>query len=432
MDIMKKKGIRNKIILIASALFAPLLVIQLVILVLLSKNIIGVLTAVILTAVVVAAILSAVIMALWSFLNPLVSVFAGNMAQDAADNKMMERIHKLAERNDSIGEMVRTANTAVSGFADILKGIKNAVDNLEDVSAEFGSTFDEMEASIQDTSGNVNIITGNTLSQVNNVHDMKDKIDSISMAIENINANIKALTKSTEVVESCQRDAGRIMDELISISKESGIAIEEVKHQTDRTNQSAQQIRTATEIIADISNQTNLLALNASIEAARAGEHGKGFAVVAEEIRILADQSKESTEQINHIVNELIANSDISVEITERVSESFVEQNKKVEETGHIFKSLDSEIARTGKAIREIDSEMTGLDRHKVLIGNSADEMTSFAEENAEQANLTSGNVSNLHEMAGNCTEMTKKVVSVSEELAGYIKKFDAGRILGN
>ena len=81
--------------------------------------------------------------------------------------------------------------------------------------------------------------------------------------------------------------------------------------------------------ILEIASQTNLLALNASIEAARAGEHGKGFAVVAEEIRILADQSKESTQHINSIVNELIANSDISVEITERVSESFMEQNKK-------------------------------------------------------------------------------------------------------
>lgn len=75
---------------------------------------------------------------------------------------------------------------------------------------------------------------------------------------------------------------------------------------------------------------------------------------------------------------------------------------------------------------------MTGLDKHKVLIENSADEMTSFAEENAEQANFTSGNVASLHEMAGNCTEMTKKVVGVSEELAGYIKKFDAGRLLNN
>ncbi len=61
------------------------------------------------------------------------------------------------------------------------------------------------------------------------------------------------------------------MEELVNISKESGIAIENVRQQTDLTNQSAQEIRTATEIIAGISNQTNLLALNASIEAARAG-----------------------------------------------------------------------------------------------------------------------------------------------------------------
>lgn len=427
---MKEKSIRNKIIVTASILFAPLLVMQLIILVLLSKGIIGILPAVILTAVILVAISSALIAALWSFLNPLISVFIGNNANNITDSKMLGKINKLAGRNDGIGDMVRTANNAVTGFADIISGIKTAIENLEHVSAEFESTFNEMESSMQDTSGNVSTITGNTISQVNNIHDMKDKIDAISMAIENINQSIQDLSKSTEVVENCQNDAGRIMDELTSISRESGIAIEEVKSQTDRTNKSAQQIRTATGIIADISNQTNLLALNASIEAARAGEHGKGFAVVAEEIRILADQSKESTEQINHIVNELIANSDISVEITERVSESFKEQNKKVEETENIFKSLNSELARTTEAIRCIGSEISDLDGHKVLIESSADEMTTSAEENAEHANLTSDNVAGLQEMVGNCTSMTKQVVGVSEELVGYIKKFDTG--LGN
>ena len=112
---------------------------------------------------------------------------------------------------------------------------------------------------MQDTSGNVSTITGNTISQVNNIKDMKDKIYAISMSIGNINKSIKDQSKSTEIVESCQNDAGRIMDELTSISRESGIAIEEVKSQTDRTNKSAQQIRTATGIIADISNRRTCL-----------------------------------------------------------------------------------------------------------------------------------------------------------------------------
>ncbi|MCM1284086.1 MAG: methyl-accepting chemotaxis protein [Roseburia sp.] len=386
--------------------------------------------AVIASAMVIAAILTAVIAAIWSLFNPLISVFTGNASPEVRDNKMQEKIHKLSERTDGIGEMVRTANTTVAGFADVIRGIRDAIDNLEKVSDGFERTFNEMDASMQEASGNVGTITDNTVSQVDNIHDMKDKIDSISMAIENINSNIKELTKSTEVVESYQKDAMQIMDELIDISKVSGVAIEDVKKQTDLTNQSAQQIRTATDIIADISNQTNLLALNASIEAARAGEHGKGFAVVAEEIRMLADQSKESTEQINNIVNELISNSDISVEITERVSESFRKQNEKVEETGNIFKFLNSEIIKTGEAIKRIDSEVTDLDRDKVLIESTAEKMTSFAEENAEQANLTSGNVSGVLEMVGNCTRMTKEVTGVSEELTGYIKKFDTGRIL--
>ena len=88
-------------------------------------------------------------------------------------------------------------------------------------------------------------------------------------------------------------------------------------------SRSVEKVNELTGEILNISSQTNLLALNASIEAARAGEHGKGFAVVAEEIRTLADQSRESTEQINHVVNVLLDNSSNSVQITEQVSEAF-------------------------------------------------------------------------------------------------------------
>ena len=423
----EKKGIIGKIIGISVALFSPTLIAQIIILMLLSRNIINVMTAMILTCVVIAVMMFLAVMALRSLMMPILRVFTDmGSGETGQSDKMTEKINKLAERQDGIGEMIRKANEMVSGFAGVMSGIKTASGELESISSDFQQMFNEMESSMQDTSASVNTITGNTVSQVNHTHDMKSKIDAISMAIENINDNIKVLTRSTELVENCSKDAKQIMDELVSINESSGAAIEEVKQQTERTNRSAQQIHTATEIIAGISNQTNLLALNASIEAARAGEHGKGFAVVADEIRNLADQSKESTEQINKIVNELITNFNISVDTTNQVSEAFAEQSKKIQETEVIFQSLHAEIDEVSNAIKGIDSEITELNEHKSVIESSVESMTSFVEENAEYANMTSDNVKSLQRMVADCNGMTGQVVGVSEELVGYLKKFNA------
>lgn len=403
---------------------------QIVVLQLVKMGIISTFFAMILNSVVTVIIFGSIFLIIKSMLDQIRMVISGReVGTEGQGSKALEKAKKLAERQDEVGEMVRTIENSVTSIALILDGIRKATGELEEVSSDFQSMFENMTESMEQTGDAVEVITGNTVTQANDILDMKEKIEAISISIDHISEKVEELTKSAENMRSCNESAERIMDELIVISKESGIAIENVRKQTDLTNQSAQQIRTATEIIAGISSQTNLLALNASIEAARAGEHGRGFAVVAEEIRTLADQSRESTEQINKIVNDLIENSNISVEITEKVSEAFTKQNEKIQDTEEIFKSLNQEINQVGDAIGEIGSEVGELEDHKDVIENSITSLTASAEENTNSARVTSESVEEFRQVVDECNGVTERIVGVSDALIGYIKKFDVNSI---
>lgn len=429
MEEKKKTAIWGKILKPLCVFLLIMVAAQTVVLQLVRMNVISIIFAMLLNAVIIIVVFAGIFLIIKSMLDQIRMVVSGDKAKEQ-DSKLAEKAKKLAERDDDIGEMVRTIETSVTSIGLVLEGIKKAFGDLKAVSGDLQTIFGSMTDAMEHTEEAVGTITGNTVSQADDIRDMKEKIDAISVSIDHISENIDKLTKSASNMRNCNQSAERIMDELIAISKESGVEIENVRKQTDLTNQSAQQIRTATEIIAGISSQTNLLALNASIEAARAGEHGKGFAVVAEEIRILADQSRESTEQINKIVNDLIDNSNISVEITEQVSEAFTKQNEKIQDTEEIFKSLNQEIAQVGDAIGEIGSEVGELGVHKGIIENSITSLNASAEENTDSARVTMESVEEFHQVVDECNNVAERIVGVSEELIGYIKKCDVKAII--
>ena len=424
MEVTKKKGLRNKIIIGIGIELLVLILWQVFVLKLLEKGVINTMVATILVTASIMIVLVGICILFKYVFDKLFQIFSG--AEETEDEGKESKISKLAERNDEIGEMTRAVQSSLGSLNKIIGGIRKASTELGEVSENFKDIFGNMTTAVEQTGDEVETIASNTISQAEQVADMKEKIDDISASIENITENVESLFKSAELMKEYDESLEKIMDELIVISKKSSDSVENVRQQTELTNQSAQKIRTATEIIAGISSQTNLLALNASIEAARAGEHGKGFAVVAEEIRALADQSKESTEQIENVVATLLENSDISVEITKEVSEAFLKQNEKLQETEGIFGSLNKEIGNVSGSIQDITGEVSGLNSHKDIIESSITSLTSSAKENADSAEITTQNMAEFRQIVSECNDATDKVVNVSDQLVGYIKEFGA------
>lgn len=204
---------------------------------------------------------------------------------------------------------------------------------------------------------------------------------------------------------------------LVEMNNKTSDTIGVVTEQTDRTNESAQNISNAVTVIQDIAAQTNLLSLNASIEAARAGESGRGFAVVAEQIRKLAEDSAESATEIENIVRELMGNSKDSVEKMQELSRDSSVQADKLNRTKESFYELKKEINEVSSASKEIFDQTVVIEELKKGVNDVIEQLASVAQENAASTEETSASMQSLANNVDLCKEESAILNDLSKNI---------------
>ena len=336
----------------------------------------------------------------------------------------LEMKKDLVVRKDEVGDIARAIQRLIESMRDIITNITTSSQALQGFSEEFAASFDHIAESINNVNIAVDEIANGSSSQAAETMSASQKVTQMGTALDETTANVETLGSSSVKMREYNKTAAKNLDELSAISETTKASVLLVQNQTNQTNDSAQEIREATELITDIANQTNLLSLNASIEAARAGENGRGFAVVADEIRNLSEQSRESAERIVEIVNTLIANSNTSVTTMNEVAENIRTQNNKIEETGEMFRSLNDEIAEVTEAIEKIRKQTEALDVQKKEVLDIVDGLAAIAEQNAAGTEETSASMAEFHEIIDSCHEATSELTKLAQDLAEHTERF--------
>lgn len=307
---------------------------------------------------------------------------------------------------------------------DIVTSISEQSGQLNDSNTEFTSKFGVLAKSVTNINDAVEGIAIGSDSQAQETSSASQQIAEMADVIEQNSKNAADLEHAVEHMSTLSRQTNDTLAALITMIESTTTNIATVSRQTDATNASAETIQNAVQMIQTIAEQTNLLSLNASIEAARAGEAGKGFAVVAEEIRKLAEDSSNSANEIESIVQELLNNSNISVEKMNAVSQDSVIQKEKLQQTRNDFEDLMKEIQSVYAASKNIYEQTERLEEQKNTIHNVVQQLASISQENAATTQETSTSMQELSNTIEDCRQETVTLTDLSEHLRQQTNRF--------
>ncbi|HZE52726.1 MAG TPA: methyl-accepting chemotaxis protein [Bradyrhizobium sp.] len=238
---------------------------------------------------------------------------------------------------------------------------------LELLELELGGMIRQLERAASSVAGGAEA-TATTLSTIRKRTDaLTGRTSAAQTTATTISQAADRFTHSAEGIGTQVRDASQLADQASAAAQEASLSV-------DRLKESSAAIGNVVNLIAHIAKQTTLLALNSTIEAARAGAAGRGFAVVATEVKALAVQTQEATEEIKQKIDALQKDAAGSVDAVHRIS-------KAIEAIRPVFENVNGAVTEQNQTTSKMSENVTTASDFIVSVGDSAAEIDSAARE---------------------------------------------------
>lgn len=303
------------------------------------------------------------------------------------------------EINESMVKVVEEGNAHI-------EQLQSRLDNFQIATEEVTKSVNAISAGVTDTAENMENST--TMTQ-----QIQDVIDNL---IDVKDATVEATKRAVSSVQM----GVEIIDSLKERSDEINVANQDVTRVSMDLCDKIVSAEEITQIIYQISSQTNLLALNASIEAARAGEQGRGFAVVANEIRKLADDTRNSIDSITELLRGITELANQTSTLVRQSVESVDEQSKYIEAVDDSFQAISGVVDELHNCMEQLDQLSGNLDASNNAIIDGLANQQAASEEIAANAQssaaLCETNLEELNAFIVELNEVAKIIGNLKSE----------------
>ncbi|WP_371806756.1 methyl-accepting chemotaxis protein [Candidatus Lokiarchaeum ossiferum] len=308
--------------------------------------------------------------------------------------------------------------------------IRGLIENVETIASEVNSmaeqiseSSNQINISVQEVSGGSQEVARGAQSQSQQVMQISDAVTQIKGLSDNIVDRTEDIAVKSKEGQGMAKKGKTLTDDLLLRIQEINSGAERVSETMGSLSQKSKEINKIVDVISGIATETNLLALNAAIEAARAGDAGKGFAVVAEQVRKLAEDSKQAADQINDLINMIQKEVQDAVKATDLTVDSAKLGFTAIDQTKLQLDALFTVINETDVGIRDTIVNVNTQDNQITQIVTNVENINGVIEESSSTAEELS---SSTEEMASTLEEMTaaaEELSAASNRLFEEIKK---------
>ncbi|NLJ78060.1 MAG: chemotaxis protein [Tissierellia bacterium] len=353
-------------------------------------------------------------------LRPMDSIF---QSMDEIEEKNLS-FERHIETKDILEDINNRMNVIKSNIKTDFVGYKGTTDELNVFADRFNSISENMSITSNEIGSVVEQVAHGAINQAEETesaaHKLSDSINTLNdiAARENkgkdfLEVAVEKITTGFGSLESTSTSLDNVLNEFSKV-REKGIVLQD----------NAKDVTDIVQTVERIAEQTNLLALNASIEASRAGEYGQGFTVVANEIRKLAEGSKEAVQSINDLleafvleIDELAEDIRGQYEILEGENSNLNNLYVETRDTVHSMKDVSNLII---ELIDELDTETNSMNQ----IYQNIESLAAIAEENSASSQEVSANVTNYTDEIQNMIEGITEFKKVSQKFSSDLERY--------